>query len=406
MLVTSCGVPQGATPDIEASVATKTHEDANDDDGDSRGEVDDAWERARSLPEVAVTRVQLLQPGVGWILESTAGLQWTEDGGRTWVDRTPDKVDVKAIRDVNFVTADVGWMVEVVAQAEWDGGAAEDVQGIVRVWRSADAGRSWSSWDIALRVPFSELHLGPTPSGESALVSVVANGSRIVSEGQLWRVSAGSRSPELLPTPPAGGMATVLADGTTVLVGGLSRNLVFISHDDGRSFEPPEIFGLSEAELERLTLDRPHATGDVIALPFTMPGQDELSKSKAGILVLGEDGASLVARGLVDLPERVAGGRVPPHWGVSGTGMSLLTPRAEHRVTVSTDGGDAGRVERTSGVPWVDTVSFADERHGWAGLGSQFCEPGEPDPEACEVRGGLFVTDDGGLTWTMATSLP
>jgi hypothetical protein len=81
-----------------------------------------------------ITDMQLLAENVGWVI-SQGRLLWTNDGGASWINRTPTDLELDA-RAATFLDANVGWLV---------GAGLPDAQGRSTLYlgKTGDGGNTW-----------------------------------------------------------------------------------------------------------------------------------------------------------------------------------------------------------------------------------------------------------------------
>lgn len=287
---------------------------------------------ARTADTAALTGLRPV-PGSDRAAFTTAALM-VDDASR-WRDATPPG---------QGAIAAAGWSGESHAWVLRDEGRG------MAVWRSADAGLSWS------RVGTLD-----TPEGGSLAMSfagtddgwVIARetSTRNFSFGRLYRTSNGGATWQALPRPPAAGEIAFLNARDGFLLGGASGNDLYATRDGGRSWS-------------RVAL-----AGDVMAA--TLPHAVRAGIAEAGVIAM-VDGALTLSLLEIDFSGTDAVVRSLAHGRLQGTAPRLLAAGAEGIVlsgeVVVADAGalPAIRVDRSG--------TLAAWRGGWAMFADGTCQ--------------------------------
>ncbi len=165
----------------------------------------------------------------GWAL-SGASLQWTRDGGATWMDITPHN-GIEGLSSTGFVDGAQGWLAGVNTEAPSQ----------LRVLLTADGGRSWSERSVAA----SALEAGDVYSRAQAhfldarrgwVLGQVASSSAL-SLGTLLRTEDGGETWQRLPPPPAAGHIVFVDQERGFLVGAPTFEKLYSTEDGGLSWQ-------------------------------------------------------------------------------------------------------------------------------------------------------------------------
>jgi photosystem II stability/assembly factor-like uncharacterized protein len=164
----------------------------------------------------------------GWVIRER-NLLWTEDGGSSWKDITPDLLNSEELLNALFLDELQGWLVAQNRQTNE-----------LVFYRTNDKGNTWTSTKI---VPPSE---GLVPQIQSAYLSFIdpQNGwvslkhvsSSNFSVGSLYKTIDGGRTWSELALPVAG-QVNFLNTQQGWLVGGASGSDLYATLDGGNTWE-------------------------------------------------------------------------------------------------------------------------------------------------------------------------
>jgi photosystem II stability/assembly factor-like uncharacterized protein len=325
----------------------------------------------------------------GWVVTGNR-LLVTADGGSTWRDATPPGGFATGLLGVAFADAMHGWVaVNGVFTTPSDPG-----YGRVDVWRTADAGHSWSR----SRLPPARFH----PFGEimaqvqfdfldasHGFAFLSGNEAKGRNDSDLfWTADGGATWSADRPTGTGsvgneGSVAFATAtDG--VIVNALHGTGIVVTRDGGGTWTDATLAVPSGVTGAQAFMGQPVFTGErsgLLAVNFQTDAANAV-----WVYDTSDAGASWTALS-----------RVPPGF----TEVAFLDQQDwlsadGPELAQTTDGGRTWTRIPATGLPGPASLSMADAQHGWALVYIGVCLTFKSD---CESRAGLYSTADGGRSW-------
>jgi photosystem II stability/assembly factor-like uncharacterized protein len=358
---------------------------------------------------------QLLSPDQGWTLVNDR-LYWTQDGGLTWSDRTPNSGNGQEILSAFFLNLSQGWAV-----------AREAGSGSVRLLRTQDGGLSWEASSLG------ELPVGPGAAipavhltfidANDGWAAFVLPSSSNFSLGMLFATRDGGQT-WVQRTLPIGAPVYFVDSLHGWTAGGVNGDELYRTSDGGETWVSQRIsppgnpasgmsVGLPEfqdGENGQLPVVFSSPEGQTLAIYTTQDGGQSWSMTSTAILPkepqvgparLVKSGGSLLlfAPGTGSFYS-TAGSRLvenePSGWGGVAPGKSALQ--------------SPDLVDPLSGASAID---FVTAQNGWAQVESGSCsgekvKPGadsnpSDSPFTCQGYSRLISTRDGGRSWVEIT---
>ena len=317
-----------------------------------------------------------LSPQDGWTLSSTQ-LLWTADNGQSWSDRTPGLVAGEGLRAAYFLTPETGWAASPALSAQ---SGAESWQ----IYRTGDGGTTWDSSVLEIGSDPSEanseqvyLHFADNQHGWLVVQQVSSSNFR---PGRLFRSADGGQTWQEANIP-IGEPVAFLTPQIGFTAGGPAGNELYRTADGGDSWKAQSVAqGLAPGEMPLYHLPQPQG-----GLNATLPAVIRSENNPRLEVYFTQDGD---LSWVLQSSQPLAGDPTLPG-GLPPAIESQAVPQAE-----------PGR-----SLPEGTTqISFSDALHGWALVAVANCTGQKGvEPVTCTTQSQLWVTSDGGLTWTEQT---
>jgi photosystem II stability/assembly factor-like uncharacterized protein len=360
-----------------------------------------------------VLGAQLVTPSAGWAL-TRQRLAWTDDIGRSWRAIGPVAVRAARIRGVFFLDPRTGWLVASGNDRE----TGSRVQ--LAAYATTDAGATWR------RTPLAELDLGgdnaaggfETGFGLLAHLHFVDRRHgwsflRTLSPNQrthefLFRTVDGGATWTRMRNPPLGSSPSAPVRFISRTIGFAVDRSLYATDDGGRTWTRRELVPPAALRGTAIVVtDAPTFStrrDGVLPVQFRRDEAGMIRTLAVGFYVTANGGASWEPR-YVPLAEQDEDD--PTTLAGRGQVLVAVVGHEGQQVLVSTDSGRAWSAAPTGlegRYPVLRGLSFATAQAGWAvtGVGTSL-EPGcNPSTPACDQRGVLIVTRDGGRSWARA----
>lgn len=303
-------------------------------------------------------------PTFGWVLTPDQ-LHITRDGGRT-LSTADVPIPAGTSRAAYFATAETGLV------AAWTGHT-------LQVARTEDGAQSWRTTTVRAETPtpagYSSLNMSFGDASHGAILARTAT-SQAFSLATIFVTTNGGANWSAYAAPEAG--AVRVEPGGRIWVAGITLNR---SDDHGKTWTPSTL--TLAGPVTAATITPPLAA----ILPVTVLVED---RTEVQLLTTNDGGLSW------DRPTRIA------VRGKTGPRVRLaVTDTASGLVVYDTVAGHAygrtGAELRPSGLTdGVQTVTFTENRTGWALAGHGTCRVDKRD---CAYHHDLLATNDGGTTW-------
>lgn len=328
-----------------------------------------------------VRSMQLVASGTGWAL-TERGLNWTNDGGQSWADITPQGLSTPNINGVVFIDSSHGWMLTAI-------------QSGITVFRTSNQGSTW--------IPSKLPPLPPTepPYGGEATLDFVSpqvgwislrlqSGSNF-SRGALYGTKDGGVTWTVLSVP-IGDPVGFLDEGTGWTAGGAAGDEFYVTRDGGNTWQREGVTPPAGLDGRYPTYELPFFTSaEDGVLPVTFDG----SPSGVGFYETHDQGRSWELVATRSIPQELHSGVALPIDVIGGMWL------------VGSIGGQALFVSRNNGQVWQELdprgmfsgllqLEFVSADAGWAFTQTGACEGFKTD---CHVLGRLLQTADGGASW-------
>jgi photosystem II stability/assembly factor-like uncharacterized protein len=330
-------------------------------------------------PEVQA--MGMLAPMVGWTLVG-GRLLWTEDGGRSWLDRSPPLADQSAVRAVYFLDPSNGWAAAAVPLPNSGPRAAAGLE----LLATSDGGRSWREASIpALRSTARPsalwtVHMQFISARTGWLVTKEPTGSNF-SLGRLFRTDDGGGTWTELQIP-VGEAVRFLTPDLGWTAGGASGGKLYATRDGGRTWQRQAVTAEHSVFYDLPTFTS--ATDGVLPVTF------HDSRPRVAFYVTHDSGQSWALA--AEVPLQTAPTGTPP--------VSILD--AQHWIVAAGDqlyvvaGEGAEPVSSVKETPGVAALAFADWSNGWAYVVRQGCTGTKGQRDfACTSRSALLHITDG-----------
>ncbi len=345
-----------------------------------------------AAPASFVREDQLLNSSTGWVLSDSA-LAITSDGGATWSNMTPPGVDPSSIQGVFFLDAQHAWL------AAYRPGATDPTVADLRVYRTSDAGQTWSSTVVNSSADYQGVNqitayldfITTNVGWVEAFTSSSSNGPA----ADLFRTTDGGSS-WTKKSIPVGGPIAFVTEMDGWVTAGLPNGSLDVTHNGGQSWnsetlQPPAGFQSAQSIPEIPAF----STASPVAITSTFIQGD------SNILALyktADKGASWTLAGTASMGTP-AGQVADPISTVAG-GSYVAANLDGATVEDLTADGNVSKSVTTSGVPsrdGIDRVSFTSSFVGWALVLSGSCSGFKT---GCQQTSIVFQTTDAGKTWT------
>lgn len=346
----------------------------------------------------AMRAMDLLSPQAGWVLHGER-LLWTEDGGASWQDRTPEGLATDHILGVDFLDASQGWLARQTAQA--------DSLPVLSVLRTTDGGASWQASPLplspedAFTIAAASPHFIDSRTGWIALK--VQSGINF-SLGRLFATQDGGVTWQER-TLPLGEPVRFVDRTHGWVVGGPSGEQLFHTLDGGVTWQAQSLPLPDPAGYEAAYLGLPQFTDALHGrLPVTLAGSEA---SQLALFETSDGGATwhLAARQALDASTPPASA-LPFSLEASGGWWA-----AAGRLYRAATGGNAPVAQSAAGLTGdVLALDFADGETGWVLAQEGSCTgtklahgerlPPGYEPLRCQLSTRLLTTSDGGSSWS------
>ncbi|MEO5625171.1 MAG: glycoside hydrolase domain-containing protein, partial [Dokdonella sp.] len=358
---------------------------------------------ASDAPTVAldVTSMHLLNPDEGWVAGRMHLLR-TADGGRHWLDITPQPANFAGIDAVFFLDAHEGWAA--IAREDSTGIEAQVLSSIAH---THDGGASWSPEPLPADAlaDATPLALDFVDARHGWLMARAPSGSNF-QRGRLLRTDDAGRTWNVLPAPPIVAQPVFASPQTGWLAGGPQRDRLYVTHDGGASWQQQTLPGLDAKS--RVVFQRP-----------------DFRNQHDGTLALASADASnawtLVLYTTHDGGEQWRIERVLPLPGDASAERWLAAVVDAQNVVVAPAKLDAfsllhdGAVQRAPGLhdklpagAAIIALDFNNVDRGWIRVSYGSCAAPKAD---CRQQSRLFLTNDAAQSLTditprIAVSMP
>jgi len=326
-----------------------------------------------------VRRIQLRSAGHGLVV-SERTVKRTSDEGREWSDLGTAG---EAPLDAYFLDAERGWTVSrsTITPAS-----------TIRVRRTVDGGATWSSREIRVNQAIDRAYLDFLDSRHGWLALELASGSNF-SLGRLY-ATADSGSSWIERSLPIGSSVRLVEPGVGWTAGGHDGRQLFMTRDDGRTWQPIEVGVPQRAYLHLPTFTTP-AIG---VLPVTVA---DPQIPHVAFHITDDGGRLWQSAATLSLGFSVPPGTRVPVSIVDRNTWIVVNPESG-RLHRTEDGGKSFKVLETPLAGAVD-LHFTDPDVGWVYVKPGACR-GEKSGRAfpayrCQSTGKLFATADGGVSW-------
>lgn len=354
------------------------------------------------VPEIRA--MELLSPQVGWALRGQQLIR-TEDGGASWQDLTPVGFAADNVLGVDFLDADLGW---VVGRAQGKPGAPG-----LFVLRTSDGGASWQSSALPLSPEEAASIASAAPhflDVQNGWIALKVQSGINFSLGRLFATQDGGLT-WVERALPLGEAVRFVDPARGWVVGGPGGGQLFHTQDGGLSWEA-QILPLTgylayDSAYIGLPQFRDARNG---YLPVTLVNGD----TSRLVLFETSDGGATWHPGTT----RTLGGSSPPARTVpfsleAGGGWWAAGPDAGRLYRASPDGAEA--VPQSAGDFPGDVLAldFTDSETGWVLAQEGICSgtklpygeslPPGSEPLRCQSTTRLLSTINGGNTWSELT---
>jgi photosystem II stability/assembly factor-like uncharacterized protein len=339
-----------------------------------------------------VRAAQLVTATRGWALTPKA-LAWTDDGGGSWRDITPESAPALGVRGVFFLDGEHGWVVA-------SGGDAASSDVALGAFQTSDGGRTWTSTRVASpSAANAAAYAGPAwvrfvdPQHGWILVKDVSSSN--FSFGRLYVTTDGGQS-WTAREAPLGDPITFVDSKTGWTAGGPAGDRLYVTHDAGRTWKRQQVQPPPGTERDRIAYALPAKSGDGLVLPVTLAAS---ARSTVAWYLSRDAGRTWRLANRVATADQLGPGvEVPVAVAGSDTWVSML-PSTRHLVRLR-DGGATLAMQTPATAPaGVQELQFASATAGWALAASGTCDPNSP----CAPGRVLFRTSDGGASWREVT---
>jgi photosystem II stability/assembly factor-like uncharacterized protein len=328
--------------------------------------------------------IKLLSQQVGFAANSD-DLFWTTDAGTHWEKRTPPNSTEESIEDVFFLNTSVGWVLlargDENDQAQFDLASTEDSGTTWRVShveipnRMADdfSGRGWVFFLDRLH-GWMNLAINSGSAFRPGTMLSTRDG------GTTWRYAAGQ--------PGVAGSFCFFNAQDGILSGGPENTELHITHDGSTSWQEISLKAAQVSPADFPTYSAPTCDGKNGFVPITFSGREGI-KSALVLFATSNAGHEFrLDRVLSNLDETSPGQEITTALADSQLiALGASNKNSLFMTTVPRSGNHTSATFHVGGAPFaVLKASFAGPLQGWALTSS-----------------GLFLTTDGGGTWTDIT---
>jgi photosystem II stability/assembly factor-like uncharacterized protein len=351
---------------------------------------------------------ELVGPEEGWAL-TTSRLAWTTDGGDSWTTITPPDIATGSILAVRFDGSGDG---VVVACQEINAGSVP-----LEFFRTTDDGRSWqtATFDFAEEGPGS---IGTVWMSEADGVwwLLVDEAGHATTGQRLYRSEeAGMSWQEAGQRPPASGPFVFFSSQEGWIIGGGEGTgmpqVVYRTVNAGESWEEVQVPMPSEGDGREVRYGLPERSAEGVQIPVTTvgpTGESEvrlyersdagawkvLSTTELARTATSEAATTFVAPGELLIQEPTV-----PAAAVSPA-ITKVSTRSDAAGSPGEDQALATRIGRATGLPEPLPLQFVDRSHGVA-VQAAACRA-----SGCSEEAELFMTSDGGRTWSPSPTQP
>ena len=363
----------------------------------------------------AIHEAEFVSPEDGWALTGSR-LAWTSDGGSSWSEITPPDIEPRAILATRFDGSGEG---VVIASKSINTSPVP-----LEIFRTSDRGKTWSASDLEAEGPGSIGTIRVSEAEDSWWLLVDEAGYSSTGQRLYKSENAAKTWQEATVRPPASGPFVFFSAHEGWIVGGGqgtgSAQEVYRTLDAGATWEEVQIplpvvkdagstadsavgqqveYGLPERSpggiLLPVTVNSPSGGSDVLLYVASRDGSwSEVASTKVGSLAASTE-LSITFASPAELLIQEPGSR------------SASGPPNVIRVSAVSDGAGAEpkSFSTTStgpavGLPESLPFRFLDRSHGTAVL------PGMCGISDCSGESELFVTRDGGRSWSEVPTEP
>jgi hypothetical protein len=353
---------------------------------------------APTTQTIEVEDVQPLSSDIAWSVMNGRLLR-TEDGGKSWLDKTPSEASSGPVLDSFFLDARQGWLVRYAK----DGASLE-------LASTGDAGQTWHKQSIApaLLPPVEEIQdmvLSFADTNTGWLAVKLASGANF-SLGSLLSTGDGGKSWKRIDLPAAGRIKFIDKQRGW-LSGGPGGHDLYMTADGGQNWTAIQLVDDHQAPAGKVFYSLPsfdNAGNGIIAATVAdeINPRIELYTSQDGGLTWSNQGTI-----------RLAGGEAPygpVQISTAGQGAWVLAnPDSPRLYRIELQGFHITSFQPNGLPQGVVSLSFEDSMDGWAQIQSGSCSGSKPSPTistsaqnggfVCQLRSGLYKTADGGVSW-------
>lgn len=340
-------------------------------------------------PQGWIQDARLISQTEGWSLVN-GSLRWTTEAGRAWQDITPPGAD-GSIQAAYFLDERQGW-------------ALTSTPGGIALLRTSSAGEAWQSLpplSLGQEIPSQVVSMQFIDPQNGWIVLRIPSNSNF-SLGSLLRTADGGQTWEQLPLP-LGEPARFVDAQRGWIAGGPAGNELYTTRDGGRTWEP--VWFQVEA-FPGLPVFTDPKTG---LLPVTYTGPDG---SRLAVYRSTDGGETWELADTLGLDTQSVSG-ITPLAALAGAGQWVVALPDAARLYALASGGALTALAPANLPGGTVDLQISPSAAGWARTLNGTCQGEKPardqaspsleDPFRCKLRSQLWLTTDGGITWTEIT---
>jgi photosystem II stability/assembly factor-like uncharacterized protein len=335
---------------------------------------------------------QLVQPDQGWALVGDR-LLWTDDGGQTWNDRTPQNIFSRWL-GVHFLDGQKGWAL--VADSALDGGSAW------HVLRTVDGGLSWQAYGMRVEpelAAMGEIAFFDFLDERQGWLSVRLHSGSAFSLGVLFSTQDGGQTWQQRAIP-LGEAVRFIDPQTGWTAGGAAGQDLYVTRDGGITWNAAALVAVDSSPVFYSLPQFQDRLNGFIAITLADPGRPRIE-----IFRTQDAGQTWLLSAAIPLAPEGLPGAMAPVAVVDFGAQTVLAADLQADLLYAVDPTQArlapqGAFRLPDGVV---SLQFATPDQGWARVVQSACngskDPAANQPFTCQVEEALYQTRDGGRTW-------